>query len=838
MPNTTPTIPNFPPQGIQAQLDLLYIYNPDAVNKLVAQLDAGLIKIEELQKEIEKALQDMQGVLRYKGSVQTEADLPATGNVIGDVWNIISTDENVAWTGAEWDKFGSAIDTSAFLTKTAAKDLYINADASTYTLATLQDAFNYSPARLYKIFNEDKMPTKNTFTLFSLGWTYNDSNNMPTLLASDLQTGKFYFYHGDYENCSPTTWQEFTFGGDALAQEVETNKNNLADLGDQVSTIESKIPGDASSTNQLATKSDLSSIDALPPQDGNAGKFLTTDGQNASWRDIEGGAQYPSIKWTVGPIYAVAGHDSNDTKDSAIITINNIEKGKKVFFFLKAKRMGEHNGADLTDRLWSDYTLKFVVDINDEAPRVVITPVVIGESGGVNNQQLLWNNSQIVVDSGFVKYNSDDKKLYVRCDQNGWAFSDLGVYFNSAFLSESVLNSTTPLAFASDVFDYDTGARVVESNVEFSDVVISSDAYNQFNSISGTQIKAFGQPLFMKQDPYFPGSVLGWETQNNSTKAVALSGLAWDIRNTGYDSGAVVCGTMKLTLIDGVTNAVEGVYEFSMSLVGGKNNAEIREIRKSGAYENRTVRCGIEDANSDNYWSDMIMSFADGNPFIVGDNKVFFLNFCYYGVSAQKAFWVGTEYDEAPALDIAFTTLPPYSTGGSSLPDQTGHTGFLQTNGTNTTWNDRIHVSYDVISLGANSYSYSSDCVFLTHISNQGVAQYQVIIGDEATGGGYGAVAIGGQASASASDGIAIGNAAKTTAQSSIQIGWGTNSDAGTMCVSVGTGRNHKNVTLLNSGGTIPSERLAAVPAEEGTYTLKATVAADGTVTMAWVKDV
>lgn len=408
MPNTTPTIPNFPPQGIQAQLDLLYLYNPDAANKLIEQLEAGLIKIEELQKEIEKALQDMQGVLRYKGSVQTEADLPTEGNVIGDVWNIISTDENVAWTGTEWDKFGSTIDTSKFLTTDGGvvegilsiaksgelrfpnsasgsaggiiryaanqgfdfgywnttnknftslatlqralgfnpaptqdgklklgrdgqtwaevwakkvftaiinngadinipnkpgtlallediapgiteqwvKDNFINSDASTYTLATLQDAFNYSAARLYKIFNEDKMPTKNTFTLFSLGWTYNDTNNMPTLLASDLQTGKFYFYHGDYENCSPNTWQEFTFGGDALAQEVETNKNDLADLGDQVHDIEAKIPADASATNQLATKADITSGSGLPDQTGHTG-FLQTDGTNATWSDKE-----------------------------------------------------------------------------------------------------------------------------------------------------------------------------------------------------------------------------------------------------------------------------------------------------------------------------------------------------------------------------------------------------------------------------------------------------------------------------------------------------------------------------------------------------------------------
>lgn len=113
-----PTIPNYPPQGIQAQLDLLYLYNPDAANQLVEQLEAGLCKLEDFQAQIEKALEGLQGVMRYKGSVATEADLPTEGNVNGDVWNIQDTDENVAWDGEKWDKFGSAIDTSLFLKTT------------------------------------------------------------------------------------------------------------------------------------------------------------------------------------------------------------------------------------------------------------------------------------------------------------------------------------------------------------------------------------------------------------------------------------------------------------------------------------------------------------------------------------------------------------------------------------------------------------------------------------------------------------------------------------------------------------------------------------------------
>ena len=44
-----PQIPNYPPQGIQAQLDLLYLWNPDAANELIEQL-------EELIKDVQSNL--------------------------------------------------------------------------------------------------------------------------------------------------------------------------------------------------------------------------------------------------------------------------------------------------------------------------------------------------------------------------------------------------------------------------------------------------------------------------------------------------------------------------------------------------------------------------------------------------------------------------------------------------------------------------------------------------------------------------------------------------------------------------------------------------------------
>ena len=41
-------------------------------------------------------------VMRYKGNVATYADLPTTGNVIGDVYNVTDTGFNYAWNGSTW----------------------------------------------------------------------------------------------------------------------------------------------------------------------------------------------------------------------------------------------------------------------------------------------------------------------------------------------------------------------------------------------------------------------------------------------------------------------------------------------------------------------------------------------------------------------------------------------------------------------------------------------------------------------------------------------------------------------------------------------------------------
>jgi hypothetical protein len=61
-------------------------------------------------------------VYNFKGSVQTHNDLPSTAEN-GDVYNIIDTGMNYAWTGTEWDSLGIDIDLSTYYTKTEVDEI-------------------------------------------------------------------------------------------------------------------------------------------------------------------------------------------------------------------------------------------------------------------------------------------------------------------------------------------------------------------------------------------------------------------------------------------------------------------------------------------------------------------------------------------------------------------------------------------------------------------------------------------------------------------------------------------------------------------------------------------
>lgn len=97
-------------------------------NVTLAAGDIGITTIDGVEGEnIQAALEAINTkastAYKYKGSKATYEELPATGNQVGDVWNVVAVHgttpagTNYAWTGTEWDALGGLVDLSTYQTK-------------------------------------------------------------------------------------------------------------------------------------------------------------------------------------------------------------------------------------------------------------------------------------------------------------------------------------------------------------------------------------------------------------------------------------------------------------------------------------------------------------------------------------------------------------------------------------------------------------------------------------------------------------------------------------------------------------------------------------------------
>lgn len=97
----------------------------DAALALAGNVSTNLGILMSTVADAIQRLDNLGTVMTYKGSVATYADLPAIGNQIGDVWNVIDSGENYAWTGSAWDQLGSVVDLSPYLTIADAATTYL-----------------------------------------------------------------------------------------------------------------------------------------------------------------------------------------------------------------------------------------------------------------------------------------------------------------------------------------------------------------------------------------------------------------------------------------------------------------------------------------------------------------------------------------------------------------------------------------------------------------------------------------------------------------------------------------------------------------------------------------
>lgn len=82
--------------------------------------DSGFQTASDVQTAINTAVAS---AYKYKGSVATVADLPASGNTAGDVYDVQATGMNYAWTGSAWDPLGWFVDMTAYWSKAELVDI-------------------------------------------------------------------------------------------------------------------------------------------------------------------------------------------------------------------------------------------------------------------------------------------------------------------------------------------------------------------------------------------------------------------------------------------------------------------------------------------------------------------------------------------------------------------------------------------------------------------------------------------------------------------------------------------------------------------------------------------
>lgn len=92
-------------------------YTKAAVDTKIAESKAGLATETYVNNKVSS-------VYKYKGSKDTYASLPATGNTVGDVWNVVDKNgQNFAWTGSAWDALGETIDLSGYMKSDALQEI-------------------------------------------------------------------------------------------------------------------------------------------------------------------------------------------------------------------------------------------------------------------------------------------------------------------------------------------------------------------------------------------------------------------------------------------------------------------------------------------------------------------------------------------------------------------------------------------------------------------------------------------------------------------------------------------------------------------------------------------
>lgn len=96
------------------QVDDVQINGTSVVDNKVASITLGTMASENTTSYYTKTELDgkLNSAMHFKGTKDRVADLPSSGQEVGDMWNVQLTGANYAWDGSAWDKLSENIDLS------------------------------------------------------------------------------------------------------------------------------------------------------------------------------------------------------------------------------------------------------------------------------------------------------------------------------------------------------------------------------------------------------------------------------------------------------------------------------------------------------------------------------------------------------------------------------------------------------------------------------------------------------------------------------------------------------------------------------------------------------
>lgn len=276
MPNVLPTIPNDPPQGIQALLDKVYLWNPDVSNELIEKINALLAKLGDAI-----------------GAIRPYSELVAPINQYEPCYY----GSGVYVAARELDKIPMEFNEADWIL-IATKGVTAEEAAQTYlplSGGTMTGRIDFNPAAGTASSNKALISAQTADGLKALFGAKTDENGIlrDVAVIPKLQ-GDLVAYDNILASFigninSPVTRihaKKITGGGITDAITIPAKAGTMARVED-INAI-----GGVGTAGQVLTKTDngMAWQDAtggasLPDQTGNAGKFLTTNGTEASWGD-------------------------------------------------------------------------------------------------------------------------------------------------------------------------------------------------------------------------------------------------------------------------------------------------------------------------------------------------------------------------------------------------------------------------------------------------------------------------------------------------------------------------------------------------------------------------